>query len=272
MWSRTKDSGHGIDVLMYHSISSEAGPTSISARVFSTQIELLRKAGYTSVSLTRLPEWQADPSCLPHRSVVITFDDGFQDFSDVAFPILQRNGFTATVFVPTGRLGSPENWYGANAQPRPLMDWSTVIELSKAGIEFGGHSVTHADLSALAEPELREEIATSQADLASRLGMPTQTFAPPYGRTSARVRRELARHSRVSVGTQLGRMTPKSDIHDCPRIEMFYFQNPVMWRSYLERRADWYLLARRAARHIRSLATRGHWHSATARATRKGHT
>lgn len=252
MSSRTSES-EAIDILMYHSISAEPGPTSIRPDVFRRQLATLRRAGYESVSLTRVPEWQREPKSLPARSVVITFDDGFQDFADAAFPILQQFGYSATVFLPTGRMGQSEDWYGANAAARPLMSWQTVKELAAAGIEFGGHSVTHADLTALDASTLKREIDESMQTLGSELGQPAQTFAPPYGRSNARVRAALANVSRVSVGTKLGRMRRNSDLHDCPRLEMFYFQQPLVWRAYLERRADWYITARRAARGLRAL-------------------
>ena len=254
MWSKTSAAGE-VDVLMYHSISRSSGPTSIAPSVFSEQMRILRELGYRSISLSRLAD-RTGRAELPERPVIITFDDGFADFADTAYPILQENGFSATVFLPTGRIGQCESWVGANEPARPLLSWDQIENLDRLGVEFGGHSVTHADLAALPLDELTSEIRAAQDAIAEHLGKPTRTFAPPYGSTSLRVQRELARFSEVSVGTKLGRAEPNSNIHDLPRIEMFYFQKMPIWRLYLERRAEGYLKLRSAARKIRAAYAR----------------
>jgi peptidoglycan/xylan/chitin deacetylase (PgdA/CDA1 family) len=238
---------------MYHSISNASGPTSIPIDVFRAQIETLRNAGYETAPLSSLAAWQRGESCMPRRAVMITFDDGFQDFADVAFPILQAHGFTATVFLPTGRLGGLEDWSGANAPPRRLMSWSSVRDLARHGIAFGGHSVTHADLTTLAPDRLREEIKGSQDEIARHIGQAVDTFAPPYGRVNDRVRVELARWASLSVGTRLDRASRRCDLTDVPRIEMHYFRDRRLWHAYLMGRANAYLRARRVGRRLR------HW-------------
>jgi peptidoglycan/xylan/chitin deacetylase (PgdA/CDA1 family) len=256
MSSRTDVSGAPrVDILMYHSISSEPGPTSIPVGTFARQMELLVETGCSVVSLGELAKYQRGERELPARTVMITFDDGFSDFADAAFPILKQHGLTATVFLPTGCMGGSESWIGANVPARPLMSWSVVEDLAKEGMEFGGHSVTHTDLTTLSPDALREEVGRSQQDIEDRLGKPTETFAPPYGRSSPRVREELARWSRVSVGTGLGRASRDADLTDAPRIEMHYFRSASLFRAYLEGRAEWYLTARKAARRVRSAMT-----------------
>ncbi len=243
-----------VDILMYHSIASDPGPTSIPVDLFRQHMEALVESGANVVPLVALAAWQRGELSLPERTVVITFDDGFQDFADAAFPFLQQHRLAATVFLPTGCLGGSESWVGKNSPPRKLMSWSTVVDLAAAGVDFGGHSVTHADLTALPLDRLQDEIKRSQAEIGERLGRPTETFAPPYGRSDARVRAELARHSRVSVGTGLDRARRDADLTDAPRIEMHYFRIPALFRAYLAGRADWYLSARQLGRRARALA------------------
>ena len=242
-----------IDVLMYHSISDESGPTSISPELFRAQILALKRNDYSVVSLTRLSGWSRGAEQLPERSVVLSFDDGFADFAHTAFPVLQEQGYTATIFLPTGRIGGFEAWEGMNRTPRRLLDWSEVEGLAKAGIEFGGHTVSHVDLTRLAPAELEREIRQSQEDIAARLHMPTRTFAPPYGRINGNVLREISKWAEVSVSTRLDRAAPGTDIANLPRLEMFYFRKPVIWNAYLKRRADLYLKARQIARGTRAL-------------------
>ncbi len=138
-----------VDILMYHSISNGGGPTCIAPAVFAAHMEALAEAGASVVSLDDVAEWRAGKSAVPPKPVVITFDDGFCDFADVTYPILQKHGFGAIVYLPTDCMGGPENWSGANNPARPLMSWETVRDLAAEGIEFGGHSLTHADLMSL---------------------------------------------------------------------------------------------------------------------------
>ena len=93
-----------VDVLMYHSISHESGPTSIAPEIFHEQMRALHEYGFRSVSLAQMDAWHEGQNHLPDRAVVITFDDGFADFADAAFPVLQEYGFSATVFLPTSKL------------------------------------------------------------------------------------------------------------------------------------------------------------------------
>jgi peptidoglycan/xylan/chitin deacetylase (PgdA/CDA1 family) len=270
MWSRTRadqsppsstrlagGSAERVEVLMYHSIAPDPGPTSIPVDVFRSQIQALRDSGYQAISLSELPRWQRHETELPRRTVMITFDDGFADFADAAFPILREHQMVATVFLPTACMGKKESWIGANVPPRPLMSWDTVLDLARQGIEFGGHSVTHADLTVLPAEKMREEIERSQAELAERLGHPVDTFAPPYGRSNPRVRAELRKWCRVAVGTELGPAFRGSDTTDVPRLEMHYFRNPRVFRRYLEGRGDLYLAGRKALRRVRTFLKSG---------------
>jgi len=158
------------------------------------------------------------------------------------------------VFLPTGKLGGRENWRGANSPARALMSWDVVRDLAKRGVEFGGHSVTHADLTQLSPSELTREIESSQRRIEAELGSRPRTFAPPYGYVNAAVLREIGRHTEVSAGTRLGRADRGSPQLDAPRIEMHYFRSGPLWRAYLKNRAGWYLRSRQLARSVRARA------------------
>lgn len=245
-----------VNVLMYHSISDNPGPTSIPAETFRGQMAALADCGYQPVSLTDFAAWHRDGVALPERPVVITFDDGFADFAETAFPALRDRGWSATVFLPTGKVGGSEDWDDPTA-PRPLMGWDEVAALARDGIAFGGHSVTHADLTALPPDEMRHEVRACADAIERHVGGAPACFAPPYGRSNAAVLAAIRERYTVSVGTRLGRAGRDSDLFDLPRIEMHYFRDIARWRAYLEGRADWYLAARQGLRRIRRMATGG---------------
>lgn len=239
-------------VLTFHSISGEPGPTSIPSATFRMQLDVLNQCGYSVIDCRTFLDWYAGHTDGTRR-ILITFDDGYADFATTAFPILRDHGLSALVFVPTGKLGRREDWRGANAVPRELMDWATVAELARSGIEFGGHGVTHADLTRLAPHERRDEIVGSARDLQARLGARPRAFAPPYGRSNADSRMDIARQFEVAFGTRFNCAHRTSDRFDIPRIEMHYFRRPETWRAFLLGRHA-YFHTRRALRAVRSAA------------------
>lgn len=245
---RPQPPGH-INVLMYHSIADGAGPTSIAPGVFARQMRALADSGCTVVPFSAVGAWLRERVALPYRPVAITFDDGFADFVPAA-RVLQQHGFHATVFLPTARMGQLEDWSGTGSVPRPLMTWDDVRALARDGVEFGGHSLTHPDLTSLAPDAVEREVRGSRDEIEERLGRPPATFAAPYGASSPAVRQVIARWYAAAAGTDFDRVTPGSDAFDIPRIEMYYFRDGARFGAFLDGRAEWYFRARQAARTI----------------------
>lgn len=239
------------DILMYHSVSDAGGPTSIPPAVFRDQMAALAGSGVPVLSLDALLAARRGGPPLPARSVILTFDDGFEDFARCAWPEIARRGWSATVFLPAARMGGVEDWRGAARPARPLMSRATVAALAEEGAGFGGHSLGHPDLVGLDDAALEAEIAGSRAAVEDMTGRPAPHFAPPYGRADARVRRAIARHFATSCGTALGRAGPGADLHDLPRLEMFYYRDPGRWRAHLAGRGGAYLALRRGLRAVR---------------------
>ncbi|MFN2431812.1 MAG: polysaccharide deacetylase family protein [Gemmatimonadota bacterium] len=245
-----------VDILMYHSIAAGRGPTCTSPETFREQLRILAGEGYRAIPLRDLARaLRGEAVELPERPVVLTFDDGFADFADVAAPELAARGWTATVFLPAGKLGGVDDWESrAGRRPRRLLTWERASELGRAGIDLGAHGVSHADLTRLAPEAARAEVSGARRLSEERTGCPVTSFAAPYGRSDAGVKAEAARGYEAAVGTILGRAAPGSDLYDLPRIEMAYFRAPRRWREYLAHGSSGYFMLRRELRRLRGLA------------------
>ncbi|GAA2093399.1 polysaccharide deacetylase family protein [Actinomadura alba] len=188
----------GVPILMYHSISEHpppaTAPLAVHPGAFADQMALLADRGFTPIPLSDLPirrsaEVRAGrPDTAAGRPVVITFDDGYADFHENALPVLERLGFTATVFVTTGWLADAGP-HAAGRPPDRTLSWGQVREAAAHGVEVGAHGHSHPQLDQLPGPPLYDELTRSRGLLEDDLSVPVQAMAYPYGYSSARVRR-----------------------------------------------------------------------------------
>jgi peptidoglycan/xylan/chitin deacetylase (PgdA/CDA1 family) len=127
--------------------------------------------------------------------------------------VLERLGFRATVFLPTGVIDGTASFPWYERQP-PLLDWDEVVELDRAGtFRFEAHTVTHPNLLLLDDASSRYEIAQSKLDLETRLGRPVQAFCYPAGLFGERERRFVAESGfRAAVSCEPGVNLPGQDL------------------------------------------------------------
>ncbi len=147
-------------------------------------MQFLAERGYDVISLERACELLGAQKGDVRRKIVLTFDDGYRDFIAAAAPVLQRLGFTATLFVVFGRLGGTALW-SSPAPDRPLLSPDDLRLVTAMGFALGSHTMTHADLTALSNGALEREVIASREALAAA-GQRFAAFAYPGGRFAAR--------------------------------------------------------------------------------------
>lgn len=178
-----------LPVLMYHRVGPVDGPWErsmcVEASRFREHMQALRDAGYWAVTLAECLDWLDGWHVLPPKAFLLTFDDGYRGVHDLAAPVLADLAWPATLFLVAGKIGGTDDW-GQACPPRgrayPLVDWSEIRALQRAGWDFGSHSVTHADLPTLPAHSLTQELQNSRAILEDGLMAPVTTLAYPFGR------------------------------------------------------------------------------------------
>jgi peptidoglycan/xylan/chitin deacetylase (PgdA/CDA1 family) len=169
---------------MYHAFSQDelAGRFVLPIRRFSRQMAWLKLMGYHVLGLEQLLTYRREFRLPPSQSVVITIDDGYADTHRLAWPILRRYGFAATVFLVTAAIGGTNQWASsAELKGRPLLSWPDIKEMLRDGIKFGAHTRTHPVLVASPPTRVQEEVEGSKAELERQLNTSVGVFAYPFG-------------------------------------------------------------------------------------------
>ncbi len=246
---------------MYHTVDSHPSVISFPPDQFQWQIEWLYSRGYKSIALSELSRCITSGQSFPERSVVLTFDDGYQSLFTEVFPTLQQYGFTATVFLVAGFCSKDNYWPGQpSIIPRmKLLTWEQIDEMARFGIEFGSHTFHHPRLDHLSTSALYDEIVLPKVVLESRLGRPVTVFAYPYGRYTDRVKDMVRGSYEAACSTQLGLVKPASDLYALERVEITYLSHPWIFQRLFHPMFPYYLSARWLGRVIGSLIFSRAW-------------
>lgn len=186
-----------IPILTYHYIRQLPGDDdplgqnlSVSPENFARQMAYLKSSGYESMTFDDLRAGK-----IPKKPVIITFDDGYEDAYENAFPALKDNGMRGVFYVITGFVG------------RDLyLTWSQINKMSEAGMVFGSHTVNHPDLTSntITQEKIAQELSLSKKALEDRLDKTINDFCYPSGKaTTATVDYVYEAGYKTAVSTQI---------------------------------------------------------------------
>jgi len=200
-------------ILTYHRVDEVKGDRLVvTPDAFRAQMNFLRRQGIRVVDLATL----IDSLKYPNKSadqVAVSFDDGYLDNYQFAWPILRTYRYPATVFVPPALIGreEPLPTQRRGASLARLMSWGQLEDLVKDGVTVGSHSLTHARLTRMPLQQARVEVLESKRLLENKLRLAVDWFSYPSGAYSAEVVHLVQRagyHGALSV--RPGANTPKT--------------------------------------------------------------
>ncbi len=161
---------NGIPILMYHNLGDapceEDVPYFVSQSNFYKQMRFLKWGGYKTITLDQLKGFIQGKKKIPKRSIIISFDDGYDSFEKIGVPILKKIGFSATMFIITSKINTP-GYLGSES----------IRKLQQDGIQFESHSHTHPIITKLQNSEVKFELSESKKELESVLSSSVRFYA-----------------------------------------------------------------------------------------------
>lgn len=188
-------------VLNYHHVHDEdENFFRVTTKQFERQMQYILDCGYTFVTLDQFLERPDAPA-----SVLVTFDDGYEDVYYNAAPILERLKIPALMFLIAGYIGKWNDW-DAHAAPsrRRHMNEAQVFDILRESWTIGSHSMNHPDLRQLDKTGLETEIALSKKALFEKFRAPIRAFAYPGGHSNEYARLLTQQHYAEAFSVQQG--------------------------------------------------------------------
>lgn len=186
-WWRPTVTG-GMPTLMYHKVGdappgSKLGKLWVSTEDFRRQLTYLRDHGYTAIDFRDWRDAEKGVKPLPDKPVLITFDDGYMNNYELAYPILREFGMKGCVFLVYETMDKHNGWHDPASEPwLKMLTWAQIREMQDSGvIEFGSHTMRHRNLDAIPLEDAKWELEESKRRLEDKLGREMVGFAYPYG-------------------------------------------------------------------------------------------
>jgi peptidoglycan/xylan/chitin deacetylase (PgdA/CDA1 family) len=173
-------------ILAFHKIGEPPNGTwrtwnYVSTQTFKGFLEILADDGWQVIDLDTLIASIDDPSVLPTRSAVLTFDDGYQSMLTTAEPVLAEFGHPAVLFVPTDYVGCANQFDAGNEPEEPICTWDDLRELKRRRVAIESHSASHRSFDDLPFDLQVHEFTESKRVLEEHLEGPVHTFSFPFG-------------------------------------------------------------------------------------------
>ena len=192
-----------VPILTYHRFAETcSSPLCIPAQIFDRQMRFLKENGYHVITPDDLLDFLYYRRGLPRKSVMITVDDGYRSVYDIAYPILKRYDFKATMMIYTSFVGVSKQ----------AITWDQLRQLRAEGFAIGSHTIFHSDLTNLREGEnedafaqrVFQELDGSKRILDQKIGQDTYILAYPFGYYDRRVM-EMARRAGYKMALSVTR-------------------------------------------------------------------
>jgi peptidoglycan/xylan/chitin deacetylase (PgdA/CDA1 family) len=209
-----RDRTQGATILIYHRVGGGSrDELDVSVEEFARQVDVLGDHRVVSLgdAVTSLQLGDSTPS------VVLTFDDGFRDLYDHAWPMLRDRDLPFTLYLASAYVGGTMSWPGSTARDTAAggLTWEQVREMVASGLcTLGNHTHSHVPAHRLNENEL--DLCTAYIE--EFVGVTPEHFAYPWGRPSPPMEPLLRERFRSAVTGEVGRNVAGADLMRLRRV------------------------------------------------------
>ena len=190
----------GVTILTYHIVGAGTqSPVDLPIEVFRAQLCELKEFAEV-VSLDDAVRLLEAGSRNLRPIVVITFDDGFDNFRTRAWPLLCELALPSTLYVPVGFVEGTARLPLSGVSGLKAIAWSALRELaSDSLLTVGSHSWRHLDLRKFQADQLQEDLRTSRERLEDQTGRIVEHFCYPQAKWSRAIEKDVQRIYRTAV-------------------------------------------------------------------------
>lgn len=190
-----------LPIIMYHHVQPLAiaeklghAPLTVDSKYFELQMAYLDTGGYHSISSADLVDALIHHTSLPEKSVMLTFDDGYDDMYAYVFPLLEKYHLIGNFMIPTGLMGV-----------KGYLTWDELKDMQKSPyVSIYNHTWSHADLKNSSHDKIEAEMTMSQSQLETNLGIKPDIMAYPYGSFNDEAKQILKEHGFIAAFSTIG--------------------------------------------------------------------
>jgi peptidoglycan/xylan/chitin deacetylase (PgdA/CDA1 family) len=218
----------GLTILMYHKVSENtADGLTIPARKLDQQLFFIREQGFSILSFKELLGFISKGLSLPQKPLILTFDDAYENFRTYAFPLLKKNNFKATVFMPVAFMGKTNTWDNGHDL---ILGTEAIKELTRTeAVEIGLHSFRHRNYAELSIADIKQDLLDCKNTLDSNEIPFVPVLAYPFGGFPRKDKQKLAdmmhvfRENKIDLAVRIGNRInplPIRDPYELKRIDI----------------------------------------------------
>ena len=191
---------------MYHRFDENKYPsTNIKMEVFVEQIEMIKNANYEFYDIQEFIDNFNQPK--NKKKILITIDDAFSSFYEIAWPFLKENRIPFILFVSTEPVGN-----------KGYMTWDQIREIEQESYGYiGHHSHTHDYLIEKSEEDFIKDIEIASKIFLKELGYVPNLFSYPFGEYSKFMKDYISENFSFAFGQHSGVIDLNKDKYELPR-------------------------------------------------------
>lgn len=211
-WHDFKDfAANSVPIFAYHCVQRSDNIYVTAPEELDKQMKYMHSLGYKAITMKEYSKARSTNTKL-HKTMILTFDDGYKDNAQNAAPVLQRYGYVGNVFIAVKYMGTPH-----------YLNWQDVGILKDYGWEVGSHTYNHIKLMEASTDTIRKELTQSKYVLEhGPVPIRVTAFCYPYGSASPTLTALVKEAGYTSALTaEVGTDSPTTPVYELKRIGVF---------------------------------------------------